>query len=64
MLQKNNMMISPKIQKEIVKFFTKEVVKSVIEKIDHGCFWLMSLLIFLIKNKWQSYFDLLIRVEQ
>ncbi|EOA33131.1 hypothetical protein CARUB_v10016470mg [Capsella rubella] len=38
---KNNQMIAPKIQKEIVNCFAEEVVKSVIEEIDHGVFGLL-----------------------
>ncbi|XP_019089182.1 PREDICTED: zinc finger MYM-type protein 1-like [Camelina sativa] len=38
---KNNQMISPKIQKEIVNCFAEEVVKSIIEEIDYGVFGLL-----------------------
>ncbi|KAG7560310.1 Zinc finger TTF-type [Arabidopsis thaliana x Arabidopsis arenosa] len=37
----NNQMICPKIQKEIVNSFAEEVVKSIIEEIDHGVFGLL-----------------------
>ncbi|CAA7014618.1 unnamed protein product [Microthlaspi erraticum] len=61
---KNNQMVSSLIQKDIVNSFGEEVVKSVIEEIDHGVLdcSLMSLLIFLAKNKWLLFFSLLIRV--
>ncbi|ESQ38930.1 hypothetical protein EUTSA_v10001868mg [Eutrema salsugineum] len=38
---KNNLMISLPIQKDIVHCFTEEVVKSIIEEIDHGVFGLL-----------------------
>lgn len=52
----NNQMVSPKIQKDIVHCFAEELIKSIIEEIDHdvfGIYWLMSRLMFQIKNKWQ-----------
>lgn len=52
----NNQMTSPKIQKDIVHCFAEELIKSIIEEIDHdvfGIYWLMSRLMFQIKNKWQ-----------
>ncbi|ESQ50881.1 hypothetical protein EUTSA_v10022584mg [Eutrema salsugineum] len=38
---KNNQMTSPPIQKDIVYCFAEEVVKSIIEEIDHGDFGLL-----------------------
>ncbi|ESQ46879.1 hypothetical protein EUTSA_v10028186mg [Eutrema salsugineum] len=38
---KNNQMTSPPIQKDIVHCFAEEVVKSIIEEIDHGVFGLL-----------------------
>ncbi|ESQ30790.1 hypothetical protein EUTSA_v10011948mg, partial [Eutrema salsugineum] len=37
----NNQMTSPKIQKDVVHCFAEEVVKTIIEEIDHGVFGLL-----------------------
>ncbi|AEE77585.1 General transcription factor 2-related zinc finger protein [Arabidopsis thaliana] len=38
---KNNQMACPKIQKDIVHCFAEEVIRSIIQEVDHDVFWLM-----------------------